>query len=168
MSERLADVLASFARHLGMRLVYRPRYGHLEEMPTWNGADLDVAGFDDPSDLAHEIAHLLLAAPERRRLPNFGLGPDYPAGPGTRSVSDARVREEEVSASVLGICLIREAGGDWQAAAVRHGWMGEDGMSADPWNALVHEIEPHVTDFARFMASRERSELHQVPEEEPR
>lgn len=62
----------------------------------------------NPEDLAHEVAHWILASPYRRKLKNFGLGePGY--GPGGR-VSIAYAEAEESLASLLGISMIYTAG----------------------------------------------------------
>ena len=49
----------------------------------WDGAALD--GATEAYVILHEVAHYLLAPPERRALPDFGLGP----GPDTRDRAGA-------------------------------------------------------------------------------
>lgn len=39
----------------------------------WNGNDLLTRGLS-PDDFLHEIGHYLVASPERRSIPNYGLG----------------------------------------------------------------------------------------------
>jgi hypothetical protein len=77
----------------------------------WDGAALD--GDTEAYVILHEVAHFVLAPPERRQLIDFGLGP----GPDTReriAAEDAAVlplveREaDEAEASLLGIL--------WEAA----------------------------------------------------
>jgi hypothetical protein len=77
----------------------------------WDGAALD--GDTEAYVILHEIAHFLLAPPERRRVPDFGLGP----GPDTteramaeRAATMSLVEREmdEAAASLLGIL--------WEAA----------------------------------------------------
>jgi hypothetical protein len=72
----------------------------------WDGEALD--GDTEAYVILHEIAHFMLAPPERRGLPDFGLGP----GPDTRdrAAADAAVavmplarEEDEAAASLLGI-----------------------------------------------------------------
>lgn len=72
----------------------------------WDGAALD--GDTEAYVILHEVAHFVLAPPERRRLVDFGLGP----GPDTRERAAAEAaavlpltkREaDEAEASLLGI-----------------------------------------------------------------
>jgi len=72
----------------------------------WDGTALD--GDTEAYVILHEVAHFVLAPPERRRLIDFGLGP----GPDTRegiAAADAAVRPlvereaDEAEASLLGI-----------------------------------------------------------------
>ena len=55
--------------------IYFPRRRPYRVGLSWNGRNLRPTGMTLESQL-HEIAHLLLASPERRRQPEFGLGPD--------------------------------------------------------------------------------------------
>src|SRR5271154_5105039 len=72
----------------------------------WDGTALD--GATEAYVILHEVAHFVLAPPERRQLPDFGLGP----GPDTRDRAGAAraaalpiiEREaDEAAASLLGI-----------------------------------------------------------------
>ena len=92
----------AFAQEHGMP-VHRP------ESPSgfnWDGTALD--GATEAYVILHEVAHFVLAPPERRTLPDFGLGP----GPDTRDRAGAEraaalpllEREaDEAMASLLGI-----------------------------------------------------------------
>lgn len=91
----------------------------------------------DASDLAHEIAHFLVAHPVERDRRNFGW-PHGPTGVGaTENIN--RVREpspylkdfprangEEAIASVLGILAERALGLDWRATWHDHLWHWKD------------------------------------------
>lgn len=94
--------LLTIARHLGMGL-HRPA----PLTPFWDGRALDRDILDEapnPSTLlAHEIGHNLCAAPARRRVPNYGLGPtardlsDAPLLVGARAAA-----VEESNAAIVG------------------------------------------------------------------
>jgi elongation factor P hydroxylase len=61
-----------------------------------------------PEELAHEIAHWIVAPPSRRSLRHFGLGePGLETG---RKVSPGYAEAEEGLASLLGISLVYTAG----------------------------------------------------------
>ncbi|MEX2455167.1 MAG: hypothetical protein WD470_10715 [Rhodospirillaceae bacterium] len=73
---------------------------------SWDGHAIRTRS--EASVLVHEVAHWLVAPPERRALPDFGLG----AGPETGRVAEADAarcvaqdvkEEEELLASLLGI-----------------------------------------------------------------
>lgn len=100
--------LRALAHQLGMRLRQMPPF-----TPYWNGETLNLAIIEQaPLEsrnglLAHEIAHLLCAPPERRRVPNYGFGPN------ARDLSDAPLllneraaRAEEGLASLAGNVLV--------------------------------------------------------------
>jgi hypothetical protein len=108
--------------------------------------DLGIAALDEPPAAAfswdgerlrteseayvilHEIAHWQICPPDRRRLPDFGLG----AGPETgrkadadaaRVVSDETKQEEECLASVLGILWEADLGQPAVAAFLEQNWL---------------------------------------------
>jgi hypothetical protein len=100
---------------------------------SWDGKAVRTGS--EPAVLLHEVAHFQLASPDRRRLPDFGLG----AGPETgrvaeadaaRRVGDAARETEEQMASLLGILWEVELGQpgilafqeqNWLEGAGRHG-----------------------------------------------
>lgn len=65
------ELLENYAAHLGIP-VHDPAYA---DYPMWDGAALKRP--DGTEDWAHEIAHWLLATPERRGLVNYGWGSDF-------------------------------------------------------------------------------------------
>ena len=75
------------------------------------------------SDLTHELAHWLRASPERRHVPEFGLG----VGPETAGKGDPPIVEnpydEEMHASMLGILIERELGANPMWTWEHHRWI---------------------------------------------
>ena len=80
------------------------------------------------ANLAHEIAHFLVASPDRRKVPEYGLG----SGPESEITSIAILNgvaknQEEELASMLGMLIEKWAGQDpkkftWED----HGWFAYD------------------------------------------
>jgi hypothetical protein len=92
---------------------------------SWDGRCLRVES--EASVVLHEIAHWQICPPERRRLPDFGLG----AGPETgrkaeadaaRVVSDAAKQAEECLASLLGVLWEAALGQPAIAAFLEQNW----------------------------------------------
>jgi len=86
------------------------------------------------SNLIHDIAHYAVCAPERRTLPEFGLGesPDSskcPPRPKIKLTWNQAQLEEEL-ASTLGIWWERELGLDWRKTFKEHHW--DDPILKDP------------------------------------
>jgi hypothetical protein len=92
----------SFARSVGVAV-------HPEETPcrfNWDGAALNAA--TEAYVLLHEVAHYVLAPPERRGLIEFGLGPgpdtlDREAAERVGVLPPLEREEDEAAASLLGI-----------------------------------------------------------------
>ena len=93
---------------------------------SWDGSALD--GDTEAYVILHEIAHFLLAPPERRRLPDFGLG----AGPDTTERDTAErlavvpllEREtDEAAASLLGILWEAALGQPALASFLDQNWL---------------------------------------------
>ena len=101
----------------------------------WDGTALD--GDTEAYVILHEIAHFVLAPPERRTLVDFGLGP----GPDTKDRAAAEraatlpliEREaDEAAASLLGISGRRNSGSRrWPRSSTRTGWKGSG------WKGLI-------------------------------
>ena len=90
-------------------------------------------------DLFHEIGHWLVAAPERRKYPTFGLGMSYDALPGDLLVRSRVIAiDEEVQASAVGILLhatVADPRGAWRHAD-DHSWFDHswfDQRTKDAW-----------------------------------
>jgi hypothetical protein len=102
----------------------------LDEEParafSWDGHAIRMRS--EASVAVHEVAHWLLCAPERRPLPDFGLG----AGPETGlkeianaafCVSEEDREEEEVLTSLLGILWEAEFGQPAILAFLEQNWL---------------------------------------------
>jgi len=110
----------------------------------WDGAALDSA--TEAYVILHEVAHYLLAPPERRALPDFGLGP----GPDTRDRDGAERaatlaaldREaDEAAASLLGILWEAELGQPALASFLDQNWLeGLDRAAAAHFGAVVERL----------------------------
>jgi hypothetical protein len=96
----------------------------------WDGRALRRA--TEAYVLLHEVAHFQLAAPARRRLPDFGLGP----GPetGLRGLAERCARlhgiareREEAKASLLGILWESELGQPALASFLDQNWLEGSG-----------------------------------------
>lgn len=84
-----------------------PRLGY-----SWNGRHLRPTGLTLESQL-HEIAHLLVAPPARRGLPEFGLGPDPYRPSDARCVIPRELADaEELATCTLQLLLARVLGLD--------------------------------------------------------
>ena len=92
----------------------------------WDGTALD--GSTEAYVILHEVAHFVLAAPERRRLPDFGVGP----GPDTRDrnaaaaaavLSPVEREEDEAQASLLGILWEAALGQPALASFLDQNWL---------------------------------------------
>lgn len=81
---------------------------------------------NNAADLVHEVAHWLVAHPSRRRKQHFGLGtPDftYPVFPqGHVALSEGSCQQEEGRASLLGIGMLFDCGGNWKSMLAEHTW----------------------------------------------
>jgi hypothetical protein len=93
---------------------------------SWDGAVLRARS--EPWVILHEIAHWLICPPERRRLPDFGVG----AGPESglqadaeraRVVDAAAQQEDEALASLLGVLLEAELGQPAILAFLEQNWL---------------------------------------------
>jgi hypothetical protein len=130
--------LSQAADHHAQAVEFIQRFGMgvLDESPTqgytWDGQAVAVRM--EPSVIIHEVGHLQTCAPERRAIPDFGLG----AGPetGKRAQADDLMtvhgvaREmEEALASLQGILWEAELGQPAILAFLEQNWL-EGGASA--------------------------------------
>ena len=142
-AERHRLAALAFARHCGMG-VHPPgtRCGF-----NWDGAALD--GATEAYVILHEIAHFVLAPPERRRLPDFGLGP----GPDTRERAAAAQAvmlpplardQDETAASLLGVLWETRLGQPALASFLDQNWLeGLDRSAAAFFTGVLAELGRH-------------------------
>jgi hypothetical protein len=100
--------------------------------------------YQRPSNVLHDIAHYMVSAPERRLLPDYGLGP----GPESTSRGVIfrsnplfeLVKHEEMLASALGIAYEVYLGIDYGKTLVEHDWLEPrevENLSSTSWPKLV-------------------------------
>jgi hypothetical protein len=110
----------------------------------WDGAALN--GGTEAYVILHEVAHYRLAPPERRALPDFGLGP----GPDTRdregaeravSVAVLEREADEAAASLLGILWEAKLGQPALASFLDQNWLeGLERLAAAHFTAVVERL----------------------------
>jgi hypothetical protein len=93
---------------------------------SWDGTAL--RGDTEAYVLLHEVAHFQLAAPERRRRIDFGLGPgpetgDRDAAAAAASLFGLAAEREEAMASLLGILWEAELGHPALASFLDQNWL---------------------------------------------
>ncbi len=117
----------------------------------WDGKKLAIR--NTVSNIFHDIAHWLVATPERRNATDFGLG----SGPDSGKVSGwlipfSEVDEEELCASVLGICMEHTLLAEtkhvnlWRNTAINHCWLdwGETSADWDYFKKLVRRQSEYL------------------------
>jgi hypothetical protein len=139
-AERDRQVALAFARRHGMA-VHSPATvcGF-----NWDGMALD--GETEAYVILHEVAHYLLAPPERQKLPDFGAGP----GPDTRDRAGAEraailpvlEREaDEAMASLLGILWEAGLGQPALASFLDQNWLeGLERSAAAHFTAVLQHL----------------------------
>jgi hypothetical protein len=110
----------------------------------WDGSALD--GDTKAYVILHEIAHFLLAPPERRGLADFGLGP----GPDTTereraeraaAVSLREREEDEAAASLIGILWEAALGQPALASFLDQNWLeGLDRSAASHFTKVLRRV----------------------------
>jgi hypothetical protein len=128
----------ALARRFGMGL----RAGAPAEDFSWDGAALRID--TEAYVLLHEVAHFQLAAPQRRRLIDFGLGPGPETGARAAAERAARLsglprEREEAMASLLGILWEAALGHPALASFIDQNWLEGAGRtgSAEHLRAIV-------------------------------
>ncbi|MBV8889132.1 MAG: elongation factor P hydroxylase [Alphaproteobacteria bacterium] len=140
LAERHREQALAFARRCGMAI-------HPAGTPcrfNWDGAALD--GDTDAYVILHEVAHFVLAPPERRVLVDFGLGP----GPDTRDRAAAAAaaiidplagEADEAAASLLGIMWEAALGQPALASFLDQNWLeGVDRSAAPHFQAVLKQL----------------------------
>jgi hypothetical protein len=92
----------------------------------WDGSALD--GATEAYVILHEVAHYQLAPPERRALPDFGLGPgpdtsDRDGAERAAAVPMLEREADEAAASLLGILWEAELGQPALASFLDQNWL---------------------------------------------
>ncbi len=111
----------------------------------WDGSAL--GGATEAYVILHEIAHFVLAPPERRTLPDFGLGPgpdtlDREAAEGATVLDMLAGARDEAMASLLGIIWEARLGQPALASFLDQNWLeGLDRSAAAHFSATVAELE---------------------------
>ena len=149
--------ITKLAKALGIKLSSRrPRDSYM-----WDGRSIATGG-QSVTDVLHDIAHWLIASPERRKVVDFGLGPGPESGL-REEAYEARIRsndsaEEEICASLLGISLEAAFGFDIRRTLEEHGWNNNSsGPEGDFWRVIkklndlkmLHGSTPAVMEMVR-------------------
>jgi hypothetical protein len=130
----------SFARAFGMAI-------HPEGTPSrfnWDGEALN--GATEAYVILHEVAHFVLAPPERRGLIDFGLGPgpdtlDREGAEQAAVLSPLMRAEDEATASLLGIVWEAALGQPALASFLDQNWLeGLDRSAAAHFTAVVEAL----------------------------
>jgi hypothetical protein len=118
--------------------------------------------------ILHEIAHFLLASPERRRFVDFGLGP----GPDTSDRGAAEraavlpigEREaDEAKASLLGILWEAALGQPALASFLDQNWLeGSERSAGAHFTAVLHSLFRQVGDPALFVGAQAQSPAREM------
>jgi hypothetical protein len=146
--DRAAGVEAE--RHRLAALAFARRRGIAVHAPgtvcdyNWDGTALD--GATEAYVILHEVAHYLLAPPERQALPDFGLGP----GPDTRDRDGAaraaalpvlQREADEAAASLLGILWETELDQPALASFLDQNWLeGLERSAAAHFTAVLTSL----------------------------
>jgi len=151
-AERHRLAALSFARAFGVAI-------HADETScrfNWDGAALNAA--TEAYVILHEVAHFVLASPERRGLVEFGLGPgpdtlDRDAAERAAALPLLEREEDEATASLLGIVWEAALGQPALASFLDQNWL--EGINR---SAAAHFIAVVAT-----LRRRDLLSLMQVP-----
>jgi hypothetical protein len=130
----------SFARAFGMAI-------HPDRTPchfNWDGAALN--GATEAYVILHEVAHFVVAPPERRRLIEFGLGPgpdtlDRAAAERSATVPVLEREADEAAASLLGIIWEARLGQPALASFLDQNWLeGLDRSAPEHFTAVLETL----------------------------
>ena len=111
------ELRALVARLVPGAKIFFPRRTHRRTRYSWNGRHLRPTGLTLESQ-CHEVAHLLVSAPERRTHPELGLGADpYRHSDAPRVADQETADREEQDACTMQLILVRVLGLD-EAAVV--------------------------------------------------
>src|SRR5437762_13291682 len=140
-AERHRRQALAVARHFGVPVHppgTRPGFN-------WDGAALD--GATEAYVILHEVAHFVLAPPERRRLPDFGVGAgpdtiDRAAAEAAAVVNVAERGQDEAEASLLGILWEAALGQPALASFLDQNWLeGLERSAAAHFTAVLEHLK---------------------------
>jgi hypothetical protein len=102
----------------GIPYIERCREWSWRHVPTWDGEKLNLPDtVDEPENVEftiHEVAHFLVAPPESRKYPNYGLGPDPAGGERVEEVPNSwrgeSALDDEIAVSLVDIWLLQRYG----------------------------------------------------------
>ncbi len=122
------DVIQKIAEHYKIKLSQRTEgaiYHSFDlSIPLIQGTMTGISCLE--SNIAHEIAHFLVASAEERLLPNFGLGAvrGFSAETDRSSCSIPRQRASKIEnlAILLHACIVRDFGGCFQDTLSEFGY----------------------------------------------
>jgi hypothetical protein len=152
----------AFARHCGMA-VHPPG---TECRFNWDGTALN--GDTEAYVILHEIAHFVLAPPERRQLIDFGLGPgpdtlDREAAEQAAVLTPLARDEDEAAASLLGILWEARLGQPALASFLDQNWLeGLERSAATHFMRVTAGLQDHGLlgfDPRRMVACNSRLEF---------
>jgi len=133
----------------------------------WDGTALD--GDAEAYVILHEIAHFVLARPERRRLVDFGLGPGPDTTERARAERDAVLpilaREaDEAAASLLGILWEAALGQPALASFLDQNWLeGLDRSAAAHFAAVLRRVtELGLVDLPRAATVKAQRSIREM------
>jgi hypothetical protein len=139
-AERHRLTALAWARHCGMT-IHPPQ---TECRFNWDGAALN--GATESYVILHEIAHFVLAPPERRGLIDFGLGPgpdtlDREAAARVTALPLLESEGDEAAASLLGILWEARLGQPALASFLDQNWLeGLDRSAAAHFSDVLAEL----------------------------
>ena len=139
-AERHRLAALSFARTFGLAIHPKGTSCRLN----WDGAALN--GATEAYVILHEVAHFVLAPPERRGLVEFGLGPgpdtfDREVAARAAVLSPLMREEDEATASLLGIVWEAGLGQPALASFLDQNWLeGVDRAAAAHFTSVVETL----------------------------
>lgn len=142
MAEAEEHRLAALAWARGFGMAVHPRGTACRF--NWDGAALN--GDTEAYVILHEVAHFVLAPPERRGLIDFGLGPgpdtlDHAAAAQAAILSPLARAQDEAAASLLGIVWEARLGQPALASFLDQNWLeGIDRSAPAHFTAVVEEL----------------------------
>lgn len=132
-----------------------------------------VVSKNDPeevvSDGCHEIAHWLVATPDQRKLPNYGLGPspddDYLDLGTPMELFRDEAQAIESQASLLTVLIQRDMGVSGRNTLVIHNWVWYVVARGDAMMKKEHTLQCGGTDGPIVFDQRQLNEMSEVADQ---